>query len=291
MEIKQMKIFLSVCKHLSFTQTAKVLNYSQSTISETIINLEKELNIKLFDRIKRKIFLTEKGNQLEIHCRKILLLHDEAIYDIMNNKNYTINVGITESLCSYKFPSFFRSYLLKNENINFCFKIARCEEIPDLLKNNSIDIAFTLDEKIEYSDIKSTLLFEEEIVFIRNCNPKNKIINSYSDFNTAKVIISQGITGYNKIFYDIYLENNIEIGNILYLESIEGIKSYVKDGFGLTFIPLTTIEKEISEAILEPIRIGNNKYYNDVKILIHKDKYINSSIQNLIDSSISKFRV
>lgn len=291
MEIKQMKIFLSVCKYLSFTETARVLNYSQSTISETIINLEKSLNVKLFDRIKRKIYITDKGKHLKIHCLKILLLHDEAISDIMDNKNYTINVGITESLCSYKFPSFFRNYLLENENINFCFKIARCEEIPDLLRNNSIDIAFTLDEKMEYSNIKAISLFEEEIVFIRNCNSKNKIISSYSDFNTAKVIISQGITGYNKMFHEIYLKNNIQIGNILYLESIEGIKSYVKDGFGLTFIPLTTVEKEIKEGILEPIRIGNNKYYNDVKILIHKDKYINNSIQNLIDSSISKFRV
>lgn len=291
MEIKQMKIFLNVCKHLSFTETARVLNYSQSTISETIINLEKSLNVKLFDRIKRKIYITDKGKQLKIYCQKILLLHDEAISDIMDNKNHTINVGITESLCSYKFPSFFRNYLLENENINFYFKIARCEEIPDLLRNNSIDIAFTLDEKMEYSNIKAISLFEEEIVFIRNCNSKNKIISSYSDFNTAKVIISQGITGYNKMFHEIYLKNNIQIGNILYLESIEGIKSYVKDGFGLTFIPLTTVEKEIKEGILEPIRIGNNKYYNDVKILIHKDKYINNSIQNLIDSSISKFRV
>jgi DNA-binding transcriptional LysR family regulator len=287
MEIKQLKIFLSVCEYMSFTKAAKALNYSQSTISDHIKKLEDSLNTKLFNRINRDIFLTDQGKKLIDYARKIIALEREATLEISDTSVKVIHVGILESLVSYKFPAFFRKFLEENTDCRIVFKIARCEALVDLLRKDVVDIAFTLDETIEEKDIQSTLLFEEEIVLALS---GKKEINDVKDLNDMNVIISEGDQGYNQLFYNLSNELSIKHGSFIYMESIEGIKNFVKDGFGLTFIPETAIEKELDEKSIQKVIINDQHFHHNVQILIHRDKYIDPKLQQLIDQSIKTYR-
>lgn len=287
MEIKQLKIFLSVCEHMSFTKAGKDLNYSQSTISDHIKKLEASLSTKLFNRINRDIFLTSSGEKLIDYARKIIELQREAKLEISDTSVKVIHVGILESLVSYKFPAFFRKFLEENTDCRIVFKIARCEALVDLLRKDIVDIAFTLDETIKEKDIQSTLLFEEEIVLALSGNKK---ANNEKDLNGMNVIISEGDEGYNQLFYNLSKELSIEHGSFIYMESIEGIKNFVKDGFGLTFIPETAIEKELEEKSIQKVIINDEHFYHNVQILVHRDKYIDSKLKALIDQSIKTYR-
>lgn len=287
MEIKQLKIFLSVCEYMSFTKAGKALNYSQSTISDHIRKLENSLDTKLFNRINRDIFLTDTGKKLIIYARKIIELEREATLEIGNSSVKVIHVGILESLVSYKFPAFFREFLEENTDCRIVFKIARCEELVDLLRKDIVDIAFTLDEKVEEKDIQSNLLFKEEIVLALS---GNKIINNVKDLDGMNVIISEGDDGYNQLFYDLSNQLSLQHGSFIYMESIEGIKNFVKDGFGLTFIPVTAIEKELEEKSIQKVIINNKHYYHNVQLLVHRDKYIDSKLKKLIDRSFETYR-
>lgn len=286
MEIKQLKIFLSVCEHMSFTKAAKALNYSQSTISDHIKKLEGSLNTKLFNRMNRDIFLTDQGEKLIGYARKIIELEREATLKISDTSVKVIHVGILESLVSYKFPAFFRKFLEENTDCRIVFKIARCEALTDLLRRDVIDIAFTLDEPIKEKDIDSTLLFKEEIVLAATASQS---IKDVKDLNGMNVIISEGDEGYNQLFYNLSNELSIEHGSFIYMESIEGIKNFVKDGFGLTFIPKTAIEKELKEKSIQKVIINDQHYYHNVQLLIHRDKYIDSKLNQLIDQSIKTY--
>ncbi|WP_368489360.1 LysR family transcriptional regulator [Clostridium sp. BJN0013] len=61
MDIKQLQTFITVAKLLNFREAGEELNYSQSSVSDHIRNLEKELNTKLFERLGKKVFLNESG--------------------------------------------------------------------------------------------------------------------------------------------------------------------------------------------------------------------------------------
>lgn len=62
MEIRHLKTFLTVARLLSFNKAAERLHYAQSSISAQIQALETELGVQLFDRLGRRILLTEAGN-------------------------------------------------------------------------------------------------------------------------------------------------------------------------------------------------------------------------------------
>ncbi|MBQ4576625.1 MAG: LysR family transcriptional regulator, partial [Firmicutes bacterium] len=64
MEIRTLTTFLKVAETQSFTQAAALLGYSQSAVTIQIRQLEKELQVQLFDRIGKQVSLTDKGRQL-----------------------------------------------------------------------------------------------------------------------------------------------------------------------------------------------------------------------------------
>jgi len=78
MEIRQLRSFQSVANLLSFNKAADRLNYAQSSISAQIQALEEELGLQLFDRLGRRVLLTEAGSQLLKYANKILDLVDES---------------------------------------------------------------------------------------------------------------------------------------------------------------------------------------------------------------------
>lgn len=287
MEIKQLKIFLKVCEHMSFTKAAKDLNYAQSTISEHIRKLENSLDTKLFNRLNRNIFLTKNGKKLVKYSKRILEIEEETLLDIKESSTKVIRVGIIESLVSYKFPSFFRYFLKTHKDCRIIFKIARCDALIDYLRRDIVDIAYTLDEMIKEKDIDNYLLFKESLVLAIGSNIE---IEKISDLNGINVIISEGYEGYNQLFYDLSETNEIKHGSFIYMESIEAIKNFVKSGFGMTFIPATAIEKELKEKSIQAVNILDESYQHNVQVLVHKDKYVDPMLKTLIDESIQRYR-
>lgn len=280
MDIRQLTIFLKVCEIGSFTGTAKALNYAQSSVSEAIQSMEIILGVKLFERLGHKIYLTKAGESLKPFAENLIEIHNQMMVYFDQNTMKTIRVGITETLCAYRFPSFFRKYISDNPQISIYFEIARCEEIPILIRNNTIDIGFTLDEILEYKDIKTINLFQEEIIFVHG-GPTVK----FASLEGEKVIISKGKTGYNKLFYEICEKEELTIGAQIFMESIEGIKSYVKDGFGFSFMPKTTVKKELEDGSIVCSNPKGKHYFHEVKILIHKDKHMDKELEKLVDAA------
>lgn len=78
MEIRQLRSFQTVANLLSFNKAADRLNYAQFSISAQIQALEEELGVQLFDRLGRRVRLTEAGTQLLEYANKILDLVNES---------------------------------------------------------------------------------------------------------------------------------------------------------------------------------------------------------------------
>lgn len=284
MELKHLHIFLNVCETGSFTAAGKAMNYAQSTISESIQALEADLNAPLFERLGRKIYMTAEGERLLPLARQMVQLEREVIGLFEEGAPKTLSVGITETLCVYKFPAFFRTFLDQNKELTIDFKIARCEEIPDLIRSNVIDVGFTIDNPIQYKDIETKQLFEEEIVFVHGLERVDSI-PSFDKLTHKPIIISKGVTGYNQLFYEICETEGLSLGKIIYIDNIEGTKSYVKAGFGFAFIPKATVEQELNSGQFVCVNPNGKKYFQQVQILTHKDKVMTAHLKALIEAA------
>lgn len=78
MEVRNLITFLKIIETGSFSKAAEQLTYSQSTVTVQIQQLEEEIGVQLFDRIGKKIYVTEKGHELEAYAQQIIALTQQA---------------------------------------------------------------------------------------------------------------------------------------------------------------------------------------------------------------------
>jgi DNA-binding transcriptional LysR family regulator len=82
MELRQLKTFKTVAQLLNFNRAAEILNYSQSAVSAQIKLLEEELGVKLFERLGKRIALTQAGETLMRYSQKMLDIEKETLTEV-----------------------------------------------------------------------------------------------------------------------------------------------------------------------------------------------------------------
>ena len=72
MTIRDLEIFIEVCKTKNMSKAAENLKISQPTVSHAISQIENEYNVQLFDRISKKLYITDVGLRLFDYAKNIL---------------------------------------------------------------------------------------------------------------------------------------------------------------------------------------------------------------------------
>lgn len=284
MEIKQLKIFLTLARLRNFTKTAEELHYAQSNISSHIQNLEEELQVQLFHRIGHNVSLTESGKQLVPYATQILSLQEEAIHNISTIGIRKIVIGASESLCSYLLPAKIQTFKQFYPHIEIEIVILDTDNYLSLFEQGSINIAYILDTKIDNSNLVCLSSAQEPItLFSAPTHPlasKKKI--QLSDMEHENLIVTGKRCCYRKALEAEFRMEETTFHPILETSSIQIIKNFVTHNLGIGFLPLLAIQEEIAQKLLTPLAYHTD-YHILSQLLIHKDAWISNELQTLID--------
>ncbi|WP_033400918.1 LysR family transcriptional regulator [Actinokineospora enzanensis] len=103
MELRQLRTFAAVARTMSFTRAAQELHFAQSSVSEQIQALERDLGAELFDRSRRSLRLTSAGAALQGYAERIIGLADEARAAVAGVPG-ALAVGALETLSTHRLP-------------------------------------------------------------------------------------------------------------------------------------------------------------------------------------------
>lgn len=295
MEFKLLKAFVTVAHTKSFSKTSEILNYAQSSISEQIKKLEYELGTKLFERLGNTISLTKNGELFLPYAEKILNLYSEATQTLSYASSSvikgTLTIAITETLCVFRFPKLFRNYRTLYPNVDINIKIGNWHDFPSWIRKNMVDIAFVLDSNTNYLNLVSETLFYEPLVLItsnnHNWNNGNKF--NHHDLKNENLILTPNKGQYRTIFEKYLMSIKVEPKSILEFESIEAIKQFVINDFGISFLPRISVEKELSNGDLCEFSLSAKNISLPCQILYHNNKWISPALQALLDLTHNLF--
>src|SRR5216117_1031860 len=112
MDLRHLTTFRTVANLMSFSRAATSLDYAQSTITLHIQSLEDELGVPLFNRIGKKIELTEAGHRLLRYSERLLDLAEETVAGVSGQDDVsgTLTVGAPETICTYRLPQVLRQF-------------------------------------------------------------------------------------------------------------------------------------------------------------------------------------
>lgn len=288
MELKYLQTFKTIIEEGGFTKAAKKLNYTQSTITFQIGQLEQELAVKLFERVGRQMVLTKAGEQLQPYVNDVLM-SVEQLYDFKNDLteyNGTLRIGVGETLLCYQIPPVLKKFHEYAPKARLHIQSMNCYDIRDALLQGTLDLG------IFYEDIGGfgyNLTSYQFGSYPLKLVAAPEIKNRYPDFITPNrnipipLIINESACIFRQIFEQYLKEKSIILDYTIELWSIPTIKNLVKSNMGISYLPAFVVEEELNCG--ELVEIPTTISHTTISAICahHKNKWISPVMQLFIN--------
>ena len=168
MELRQLRYFVKVAETLNFSEAARCLFVTQSTLSQQIKQLEQELDTVLLTRTSHSVSLSEAGEELLPYARRTLLDADlcvERLGDLREMLCGTLNIGVTYSfgpILTETLVTFMKQYPKVKLNIYY----RPMAELMDMLRDRTVDFALAFRPTAPEPDVDSHVLFQNYLAVI-----------------------------------------------------------------------------------------------------------------------------
>ena len=264
LDSRQMLAFATLARRGSFTQAAKDMFLTQSAVSHTIKTLERDTGAQLFDRIGKKVHLTQAGEQLLPHAERILREMQDARTSLEQLKNWghgRLRVGASTTACHHILPTVLREF---KQSFPKCVIKIESGDHPrqlELLRSNQVDIALTLESEANAADLEFRLLFEDELRFLVSpMHPWAATRKAPRDQIAAEALVLYNKSSYTFRLVDQYFrEEGIALQNVIELGSMEAIKELVKINIGAGVLAPWIARDELTKGTLVSLPLGKRK--------------------------------
>lgn len=274
------RVFYTVAKTKSFSESSRVLHISQPAISKHIQNLEYELNTTLFYRNNRGIELTPEAKNLLPYIEKaynFLCLGEQELQDSKALSKGKVTIGVPIQTSISIFNKNITKFMKEHENISIEIIQKTYEELLELVEQHNIDILIT-----PYSSNIPPYLRKDEVTIEKNCfacliNYTSKQIDSIKELNTSRIILPGKNSEQRRKLEDMLYKYDLTLEPIMELEDSQDILTYIKQGIGIGYIPESLLDNE-----LKKIEIAED-LPRDIISLIYNEKTLTMSSKAFIE--------
>ena len=172
MELRQLATFIRVAQFKSFSRAAESLGYSQSAVTVQIRQLEEELDTRLFDRMGKRIALTDTGERFFSHACDVISQVNQARMSVAATTELhgTLHIGTIESLTCLKLPAVLHRYRQHHPKVSIHITVGEPEELIEQMERGELDMIYVLDEPLYSNNWHKLMEQREEIVFVASAS-------------------------------------------------------------------------------------------------------------------------
>ncbi|MBI9091232.1 MAG: LysR family transcriptional regulator [Desulfobacterium sp.] len=249
------KVFYHAGKHLSFTKTAETLFVTQSSISQSIKQLEKNLDILLFLRNKRNMQLTKEGEILHSHISQAynLIKTGERHLEQTKALNYgEIKIGASDTICRYFLLDYIKRFHEDYPNIKINITNQPSLKSLEDIAHGKMDFGIiNLPDGVKLKGVNVTEIkgFEEVAITTQKFADKLPKHPSIKDLKNFPLITLTPNTNTRHYLNRFFKTHNESLAPEFELESIDLIIDLVGIGLGIGFVMKDAIPKAAGSAI------------------------------------------
>ncbi len=294
MTLRHLKIFIKVADSGSMTAAAKALFIAQPTVSQAVSELEDYYGIKLFDRLSKRLYLTEKGTHLLSYARHLTSLEDEMEKAMKNpDKSGVIKVGASLTIGTYLLPKLVRSFTDQYPLLQIKATVKNTQDIERLLMQNSIDFAL-VEGVVHTPDISATPFMDDKLLLVCSKNhPLRKVKKILpAALNNLQFIVREPGSGTRELFENMMATHEIKWQLAWECNGSDVLKSAAINGLGIAVISQRLVEREIESGELFGLKIDGIDLRRKFSVIYHKNKYLTRTMNAFIalchDFSVSE---
>ncbi len=290
MTVRHLKVFVCVAKHLSMTKAAEELFIAQPAVSNTISEIEKNYNIQLFERINRRLFLTEEGKTLLIKAQTALSAFDEfEEYATSSSIKPHIKIGASLTIGKQKIPSLLQGLKSTFPDIDFQISINQTNIIESKILNGTLDFAFIQGQP---SDMNIKSLLAERNTLFAVCGKNYPIPEEVTLKELCKYdLLLREDESVSREFLDhIFARENMVVNPIMESISNQALISSAKRNLGVTILPESLLKRHLKKEELRKIKVLDYEFTRNSYLIYHSGKTFGSVKKDIFDYCYNTYR-
>jgi DNA-binding transcriptional LysR family regulator len=288
MTFRQFEIFLAVARAKSFTRAAETLHVSQSTLSQHVLELERELGVRLFDRLGRAVTLTEGGRLLEEHATRIattVASARRAIDELKGLERGSLVIGASTTPGIYVLPGIVAAFRRRYPGIDVSLQIANSQAIEERIRADTVDLGVVGGHMLGARErCVAAGLLDELLLIVPPRHPwaKRREIEPRELADVPLLMREQG-SATRLVTERTLRQAGVKFTAAMQLDHIEAIKQAVMSGLGLAFVSMYAVRGEIETRRLCGLRLRGLRVRRHFHVIHNEARTLTASGRAFMD--------
>ncbi len=277
MTLRNLRIFMTVADCGSMSEAAKRLSIAQPSVSGAIAEIEDTYNVRLFERLGRRLYITPIGRQLEGYASHILSMYDLMEHKLRNAQdNVALRVGATVTVGTCVIGDILKRFEALCPNNQPELVVHNTQVIEKMLTKSELDIA-VVEGEIQSRDLVTKLVISDPMILI--AAPDSPLVGKKSvtlhDLEEYPFILREEGSGTRAVF-----ERSMGKIHVQWVcNNSEAIIRGVEAGFGLTVISKRLVSRQLKDGTVVEIPVVDSQFGREFNLVWHKNKFQSQPIQ------------
>ena len=273
--LRQLEVFLAVARAESVSGAARALAMSQSAASASLLDLERQFDLQLFDRVGKRLRLNDLGRAVRVRAENVLE-NARELEGMLERRSDAgpLRVGATLTIGNYVVPPLLARFIRESPGRSPpTLAIANTAEIARQVAELELDVGL-VEGEVEHAELELTAWREDQmVVFCAAEHPfARKRALDDDDLRAAPWIVRERGSGTRQAFDRAMRDLLPELHVALTLEQTEAIKGAVEQGLGVSCLSRIALEPAFKAGSLRPCRVPQRDFRRQFFFLLHAQK-------------------
>jgi len=283
MNLNHLAIFHAVAQTGSMTVGAERLDISQPAVSKQVRELERFLGVHVFDRVGRRVFLSQAGVILADYARRVFALvkeGEQAMAEVRAVGLGRLVIGASTTIGSYLLPGVLSEFSRRHPKIELLVEIENTEQVHHRLVGHELDLGLT-EGFVEHEELESEVFYQDELVVI--ASPDHRLAKSarvsLKAIQQEPFILREPGSGTRAVEERALARLKLPVRTAMALGSTEAVKRVVAEGVGLAIVSRLAVQAEYAAGTLAILPVAGFRIERPLHLVQYKGRRAGPPLQ------------
>lgn len=286
MTIKHMRIFLTVCEcGNNLSEASRRLYMTQPSVTVAVREIEKHYGILLFDRLSRRLYLTEAGKEFRDYAMRIMGLYGDMEEGMRNwDSCGTIRVGASLTIGSQFMPSYVKAFRERRPGASVRVLIGPSRMLERRILKNELDLAL-VETPIHEASLVAEAYMEDCLEVIAPAQPpwyEGQVLSA-EDFKKQDILLREPGSGTRETFDRVLAAAGLSVAPVWEATSTTALMNAAICGIGITVLPHRRVRDVVDAHQVYRLEVDGLDFGRKFYIVHHQDKCMTGLLRDFIE--------
>lgn len=285
MTLRHLRVFLAVYQTQNVTRAAERLHMTQPTVTRAVQELERYYGVRLFERINRRLYVTQSGRQLYARAVHIVGSFDQMEKELKNWDEFgLLRIGATPTLASVLLPKTLMTFEKKHPKLRVRCSVENGTHLQEALADDRLDFAL-IEGEVAAEHLHAEPFSEDRLILLLPPDDPRRNAPALTLRELAEsplLLREKGSMG--RSFLDrVFAAHDLPLEPLMESISTHAIIQAVHAGLGISFLPQRLIRHSVESGFVATRAVDDEPFVRRNFAVWHEDKFLTRSARELLE--------